>query len=211
MDRAVIVRAALELLDEVGLDKLSTRRLAERLGVQSPALYWHFRDKPELLDLMAQELLRPAMPQAAVPLDGDLRAAWREQALVMARERRRLLLSRRDGARLIAGTRPGPDAADAAEAGLTELVRAGMDPATALHSLIAISHFVTGFVLEEQAAATREVVVRNDSPGTEHPLLFAALATGGPPESDRAFEYGVQALIDGLARQVPGSTSEGKT
>ncbi|HIF4670475.1 TPA: TetR family transcriptional regulator, partial [Escherichia coli] len=40
-----VIRAALDLLNEVGVDGLTTRKLAERLGVQQPALYWHFRNK----------------------------------------------------------------------------------------------------------------------------------------------------------------------
>jgi TetR/AcrR family tetracycline transcriptional repressor len=197
LDRASIVRAALDLLDEVGLDALSTRKLAERLGVQSPALYWHFRGKPELLDLMAQELMQPG-PADPAPAGGS----WAERAAAAARERRRRLLSRRDGARLVAGTRPGPDVARAAEEALAELVAAGLAPAPALHSLIAISHFVTGFVLEEQAAAGRELPA--PAGAGEFPLLQAAIATGGPPEGDRAFEHGLGALIDGLARHLPG-------
>ena len=39
LNRDDILRAALDLLNEVGIDALSTRRLAERLGVQSPTLY----------------------------------------------------------------------------------------------------------------------------------------------------------------------------
>ena len=35
-----VIRAALDLLNEVGVDGLTTRKLAERLGVQQPALYW---------------------------------------------------------------------------------------------------------------------------------------------------------------------------
>jgi TetR/AcrR family transcriptional regulator, tetracycline repressor protein len=72
LTRDLVVRAALDLLDEVGLDKLSTRRLADRLGVRSPALYWHVKDKPQLLDLMAQELLRPDTSARPAPAD-DLR------------------------------------------------------------------------------------------------------------------------------------------
>ena len=52
LDRAQVVTAAIELLDEVGLDGLTLRRLAQELGVQAPALYWHFKDKQELLDQM---------------------------------------------------------------------------------------------------------------------------------------------------------------
>ena len=49
LSRETVIRAALDLLNEVGVDGLSTRRLAERLGVQQPALYWHFKNKRELL------------------------------------------------------------------------------------------------------------------------------------------------------------------
>jgi AcrR family transcriptional regulator len=45
LDRATIVATALRLLDEVGIDGLSTRRLATELGIKSASLYWHFKDK----------------------------------------------------------------------------------------------------------------------------------------------------------------------
>ena len=45
-----IVQAALDLLDETGMDGLTVRALASRLGVQAPALYWHVPSKQALLD-----------------------------------------------------------------------------------------------------------------------------------------------------------------
>ena len=39
LDRETVIRAALDLLNEVGVDGLTTRRLAERLKVQQPAWY----------------------------------------------------------------------------------------------------------------------------------------------------------------------------
>jgi len=48
MNRESVVGAALDLLDEVGLDAVSTRRLAKRLGVEQRSLYYHFRNKKEL-------------------------------------------------------------------------------------------------------------------------------------------------------------------
>lgn len=198
LDRDTVVRAALDLLDEVGLDALSTRRLAERLGVRSPALYWHVRDKAELMDLMARELLGPAGPARTT---GD----WAADLADVARHRRRRLLSRRDGARLVAGTRPGPDVARQAEDGIADLVAAGLDPASALHTLVAVAHFVTGFVLEEQAAAQRKPADAGPV-GEDLPLLRAALETGGAPEGDRSFEHGLTALVDGLVRRMPGPT-----
>ena len=60
LERPMVVRKALELLNETGLDGLTTRRLADALGVQGPALYWHFKNKQELIDEMARALLADA-------------------------------------------------------------------------------------------------------------------------------------------------------
>ena len=53
LDQAAIVGAAFEVLNNEGLDGLSLRLVAEQLGVQAPALYWHVHNKAELLSLMA--------------------------------------------------------------------------------------------------------------------------------------------------------------
>jgi len=57
LDKGTVIAAALELLNEVGMDSLTTRKLAERLKVQQPALYWHFQNKRALLDALAEAML----------------------------------------------------------------------------------------------------------------------------------------------------------
>lgn len=57
LDKGTVIAAALELLNEVGMDNLTTRKLAERLKVQQPALYWHFQNKRALLDALAEAML----------------------------------------------------------------------------------------------------------------------------------------------------------
>ncbi len=54
LQRETIVAAARELIREGGLEALSLRRLAERLGVTAPALYAHVRDKTDLLRAVAE-------------------------------------------------------------------------------------------------------------------------------------------------------------
>jgi TetR/AcrR family transcriptional regulator, tetracycline repressor protein len=198
LDRATVAAAALELLDEVGLDGLTVRRLATALGVQAPALYWHFREKQELLDLMAQELqasVGTAPRRAGEP--------WPDWIAQHARQRRRLLLSCRDGARLVIGSTPGAAVAREAEAGLQTLVGIGFTPAQGLRALIAIGHYVTGFAMEEQSAQRRSQHQARTSQGPEGaevqtPILAAAIRDGGPPETDEAFEQGLWMLIDGM-------------
>jgi AcrR family transcriptional regulator len=67
LTRERLVRAALELVGEEGLDGLSMRALADRLDVKAASLYWHVRDRRELLDLLAEGLLddvpRPRSPR----------------------------------------------------------------------------------------------------------------------------------------------------
>src|SRR5215469_6392403 len=95
LDRERLVDEALALLDEVGLDDLSMRRLAERLGVTAASLYWYVRDKDELLALLADAI------SGEIPLpDPDL--PWREALEVGARNLRRIAVSHRDGARVLA-------------------------------------------------------------------------------------------------------------
>jgi AcrR family transcriptional regulator len=76
-----VVRAALLLLDEVGLDDLTMRRLAERLGVKAASLYRHVRDKQELLVLLADEIC--AGVPTALP-----EGPWREQFATLMRSYR---------------------------------------------------------------------------------------------------------------------------
>src|SRR5439155_8020191 len=65
-----IVRVALELLDQVGLDGLSMRHLADRLGIRAATVYWYIRDKHELLSLLAETIcaeIEPPDPTAPWP------------------------------------------------------------------------------------------------------------------------------------------------
>src|SRR5215831_17825241 len=101
LDRTKMIAAALELLDEEGLEGLTLRRLATKLKVQAPAIYWHFKNKQELLDEMASSVFRAGM--------GEIRITqamkWDRWANVYGKGLRRMLLRHRDGARMISGTR----------------------------------------------------------------------------------------------------------
>jgi len=57
VNRDMVVRAGLKLLDEVGLEQLTLRRLGTELEVQAATIYWHFKNKEELIDEMATLVL----------------------------------------------------------------------------------------------------------------------------------------------------------
>jgi len=56
--RQQLVEAAIVMVRETGLERLSLRRLADQLGVSPAALYHHFRDKQALLCAMGEEGIR---------------------------------------------------------------------------------------------------------------------------------------------------------
>ena len=93
LDQRQIVQAALGLLDEVGFDGLTMRSLAKKLGIKAASLYWHVRDKQDLLSLLAEEICAPMRePDRTLP--------WFSQLEVLGNEYRRVLLAHRDAARV---------------------------------------------------------------------------------------------------------------
>ncbi|MBR8234106.1 tetracycline resistance transcriptional repressor TetR [Burkholderia sp. AU42008] len=197
LTRDTVLRAALELLDEVGIDGLSTRRLAERLGVQSPTLYWHFRNKAELLDAMAEAIMLERHG-ASLPQPDDVWDAWLAEN---ARSFRRALLAYRDGARLHAGTRPRALHFSSIERKVALLGDAGFTPDEAVDVMVAISRFVVGWVLEEQAGPGAGA----DAPlpdAAEYPLLAKGWAALRERSDDEAFERGIAWIVDGARARL---------
>ncbi|MGH1560952.1 TetR family transcriptional regulator [Caulobacter segnis] len=97
-------------MNEVGVDALSTRAIADRLGVRQPALYWHFKNKQALLDALNGEIPARAS-DARTPRAGETRQAFLRRnarsfrAALHAVSRRRAGLARRHRGR---PRRPGP-------------------------------------------------------------------------------------------------------
>src|SRR5262245_32987625 len=94
LTRARVVAAALDLLQHEGLDALRMRPLADRLQVKAASLYWHVRDRDELLELLAAALLAEVRPSPAG-------AGWREDALAVCTALERVTARRRDAARVL--------------------------------------------------------------------------------------------------------------
>jgi TetR/AcrR family tetracycline transcriptional repressor len=195
LSRESVLRAALALLNEVGMDGLSTRRLADKLGVQSPTLYWHFKNKAELLAAMAETIMQEQHQQALPRKDQP----WQEWCVANAHSFRKGLLAYRDGARLHAGTRPRGAHLDAIEAKLGVLCVAGFSPEQAVGLMVAISRFVVGWVLEEQAEAAADHTVPANAPDAQaHPLLVRGWQQLLQEDPDQAFDRHVRYLVAGV-------------
>ncbi len=193
-----MVRAALELLDEVGIDALSTRRLAERLGVQSPTLYWHFRNKAELLAAMAEAVMQERRQQP-LPAPGQ---SWQSWFIANAHGFRHALLGRRDGARLHAGTRPQGALFDDVEAKLGVLCAAGFEPVQAIGLLLAVSRFVVGWVLEEQAGPADDLAAGNGPDAARHPLGASGWQELAKESPDAIFDRQLRLFVAGAEGMI---------
>ena len=206
IDRSRIVDEAMALLNEVGIDKLTTRKLAERLGVQQPALYWHFRNKSALLDAVNSEMLARYHTHR-LPSPGQ---DWVDFTFANARSIRSTLLSVRDGARLTAGTRPSESEFADTEKVLQLYVDAGFSPAEAFGIAISVTRYVVGYVLEEQGE--RERTDEEDDAGINpmaevaaFPLLSEALVPlfkTGTINTEAVFEGGLSYMVEGMKRSL---------
>jgi TetR/AcrR family transcriptional regulator, tetracycline repressor protein len=214
LDRDQVVKAAIDLVEEVGLDGLTLRRLAKQLGVQAPALYWHFKNKQELLDQMAEARWRAEVPKAR-PLGPGER--WEDWLSERARAGRAALLGHRDGAKLAAATKPSPAMFAEIELQTESLCGVGFSAADALRGMFLLSNYVAGFVLEEQAdrmrgdnhtgEPTQEQIDAWALGMTEFPLISEGIRQIGDPQGNSTFEYGLQVIIDGLRARLNATRS----
>lgn len=196
-----VVRTALRLLDDVGLDGLTLRRLGCELGVSAATLYWHVRDKRALLDLVAVAIVAEQKP----PLRPAHGQPWWEWLTDSAWAQYRALVGHRDAALVVAGNRPTERALPVIEQVIGSLVEVGFSPGEALESILAIGHFVLGSALEYQAEAARGAATETDDAlvvrmrdAADLPHLVAASRTRPPPDPDSTFRHGLALIVAGL-------------
>jgi TetR/AcrR family transcriptional regulator, tetracycline repressor protein len=151
LTKTAIVQAAFDVLDEAGMDGLTVRALAARLGVKAPALYWHVASKQALLDEMATQVWRRVGDvMAALPAD----LPWRDLMRTYAAAMRTELLAHRDGAKAFSGTTlTDPDVIRRQEVTFANLVRQGFTLPDAARGLLLLHYFTIGACVEEQATA----------------------------------------------------------
>jgi AcrR family transcriptional regulator len=206
LSREAITEAALALVDAHGLDALSMRNVAERLGVQASALYGHVSGKQELIQLM---LDRVAL-EIELPEPDPTR--WEEQVKEFARASRRALGAHRDlaGASL-ANIPTGPSMLGLIDRLLALLSASGLPRQAVAYAADLLPQFVTASVYEESLFIQRlerepryfeqiEAYFRA-APAARFPAL-ADLVTEltGPEEGpDARFEFGLDVIVQGLA------------
>ncbi|MFF9851447.1 TetR/AcrR family transcriptional regulator [Streptomyces litmocidini] len=200
--RADVIDAAMELLDESGLDQLSTRRIADRLGVRVGAIYWHVKDKDELLAELADRVVGSCLTGVPVP-DGrtDPPSDPVARLTAAAHAVRDAMLAHPDGAALVAGHAvPGPNSLVLADRLCGIAREAGLPLPLAAVAGDTLLSYVTGFVLQEQRRGDPLHHRPNTSvpaPGFDPDRLphLAALLAEGLPDDDTAFAAGIDLLV----------------
>jgi TetR/AcrR family tetracycline transcriptional repressor len=124
LSRERLVEAALELINEDGLEALSMRALADRLEVRAASLYWHVRDRRELLELVAESMLESIPPVRA-------RGGWRQSVLAAGAALRKAVASQKDGDRVLLEVRDALPRSRLHAAIKEQLESAGLQPAEA--------------------------------------------------------------------------------
>jgi AcrR family transcriptional regulator len=212
LTREEIVAAALGIANAEGLEAVSMRRVAARLGVGAMALYTHVDSKDDLLDLMIDALAEEVLLD-----DGEFTGDWRESITKVAR-RERAMMKQHPWVSELVGRRTmiGPKALLHIEQSLRALDGLDVSPATAAQVINAVDQYTIGYVLRETPKAPLQAFAHDSPTGA---YLREAAAAGGHerlarllddhtadlPGHEESFEQGLRWLLEGIARAItPG-------
>ena len=211
LDRQLILHHAFGVLNEGGLEGLTLRKLAARLEVQAPAIYWHFKSKQDLLDEMGTQVLLKALEDEPVWRELE---SWQEFGFVYCTSLRRALLRYRDGAKMASGTYlTDTKMYEAMEMSLRKFTSAGFTLRQAVVALTTLYSYTVGFVIEEQAVEVAPgmpneqyaLEVREQRVNKELYPLAAAAGAEMFTNHDSRFEEGVKLIVAGIASALSQS------
>jgi AcrR family transcriptional regulator len=208
-----VVEAAIAFADEAGLEALTIRALAARLQLSPMAVYTYVAGKAELLDLMLDALYLRIERPAWAPAQG-----WRERLGAVAAANRALYADHPWAARVSTARPPlGPGLMAKYEHELAALDDAGLDDVDRDAALT----FVLGFVQAAAVAAQDATAAGDDGAwwASAGPLLERAMdderyplavrvgaaagaAQGAAYDPERAYAFGLERVLDGLAALI---------
>ncbi|WP_166345243.1 TetR/AcrR family transcriptional regulator [Phytoactinopolyspora limicola] len=211
-----IVEAAVEIADAEGLEVLSMRRVAAKLGVGTMSLYRYVPGKSELLDLMLDYVSDPADD---VP-DEDAPPHWRPLLEEMARGIWKLC-ERHPWYPFVDQARPllGPNALSGLEYIIRRLRTIGVPDQKLIMIIGLVSDFVTSMArthLSAIQADQRTGVSADEFWAAQEPLLAKAMHSGRYPtlaaldndtfafSHEDHFEFGLARILDGIAVFIDG-------
>jgi TetR/AcrR family tetracycline transcriptional repressor len=212
LTRQRVVAEALAVIAQDGVQAMSMRALAARLGVVPGALYHHFGNKQQLQDLVLDGVL------AEVDFHTNPSLAWTEQLKILATRLRQVLEAHPGVAGILKTRDPlGPHSLALAEAFLSPLQTAGFADREAGLAFFLLVDYTLGFAVSSPRTSVNEQRVRDTAIRTQlheffrslPPDRFPALVALGEhvwvDNRDQRFTAGLQVLVDGLehARRSP--------
>jgi AcrR family transcriptional regulator len=210
LTKQVVVDRALALGDAEGLEAITIRRLATELGVTPMALYWHFRNKEELLAGLGDQIWRE------LDTDVDPEAPWYLQMRALLESLLHVLRSHPCASQLILEGEKQSDAAlIASETALAILRRGGFDPEHAAEiarsalwtglMLVMSEGFKPGLTQAERAEEQRRSRVRLALlPPDRFPRLVEAAEPMSSCDADFHYKFGVDLFVAGVRAMTPG-------
>lgn len=204
LDRQRIVAEAVALLDAEGLDGVTTRKLAARLGVQSPTLYWHVPNKAALVTAIADAILGQEFGDLTPPAPDQ---PWPEWLSGLAGRLRRALLAHPDGARVVSAAQLSVAMSAISELAMSSLVARGVPLRQARVIVLTVERFTVGHVLEEQAPRPDTEALKGFDLAAfteRHPTSMAAITDYFQPGRtvDDLFQDCLDVVIAGAAAKV---------
>jgi TetR/AcrR family tetracycline transcriptional repressor len=212
LSKAAVVQRGLALADAEGLEAVTIRRLAADLGVTPMALYWHFRNKEELLAGLADSVW------AELDVDVDPAADWADQLRRLLESLVRVLRVHPSASSLLMeGEKRTSEAAQIAlETALRVLHRGGFDPKhaaeiarSALFAAIMLARsepgFEPGLTEAQRTESMRQTRVRMSLlPPDRFPrTIEAAEALTACDDPDFHYQLGVDLFVAGVVAMAP--------
>lgn len=213
LEREKVVTVALELLEEVGFEGLTLRKLADKLHVKAAALYWHFENKQDLIDKIAERIIEQEfVAQSEADVVAFKHADWRQVLTTMGHGMRNALRRHRDGALLIAN-------ADLARSKtfkgrgimIEKLLDEGFPMPLVFAAMFTVGRFTLGCVFEEQADPRAKVNMeqayseRLHDALQERPEIGKMLSELGDEKfmnPDYQYDMGLQIVLDGVEARL---------
>ncbi|MFF2154873.1 TetR/AcrR family transcriptional regulator [Paenibacillus chitinolyticus] len=209
-----ILETSWELLGEGGIEKFSMRRLADRLGIQAPSLYWYFKSKQDLYQRLANQVSKLIVEEFRS--EGD----WKEQLTGLAVTVRSVLSRYPCSTQLMMMTLPHePDIIRFTNRMLLCVESTPLDQEQKMQVILTLVNYVYYFVLDdyqhqrnvtailkEQKELPGEDMIRLlDSMSETEAGLFRRMFTNGLFElmgTDKAFEFGLRLILLGIEQVI---------
>jgi AcrR family transcriptional regulator len=201
LSRERVLRAAVALADQSGIESLTMRRLGQELGVEAMSLYNHVANKDDILDGIVDLVLG----DIDVPASGtDWKTAMSRRA-ISAHE---VLLAHPWAAMLIMSRyNIGPGMTRYLEATLGRLREGGFSIAGALDAWNTLDSHLYGFTLQElnlpfEVEETQQVSadVLTQLPADQYPHVAEVITEIMQTGRAENFEFGLDLILDGLER-----------